>query len=445
MPDFEPVKVNERLLVIDDDPMIRKMLSDVLTAHGYVVDSVPGSSEAMESLAGHSYHLLLLDVKIPGMSGFEFLRYCKRNHPDMEIIIITGKPDLEDAVSSVKDGAFDYLAKPFSNEKLLSQIQSALAARNRKMAELAGSFLSESGAHFQTEACPLPDCRVIRQLGAGAMSTVFLVEREEHLYALKILRRNMFSGSHAEESRLARFIREADILSKVNHPNVVRIYHAGFSHDGKIPYILLEYVEGRPLTELIEQNVLTLEEKLHILRQIAQALDAVHEQQVLHRDVKPGNIILMAENKVKLTDFGIAKLAGSSLTLPHEMLGSPAYMPPEAFEHDVRLTPASDIFSLGILAYELITGVKPFHGDTVPAMIKAIREHRPAKPEKYVPGLPQSVEDFLAKLLKKNPEERYQNMKQVVHGLNVIQGNGQIDSLVSTTLKQIFNIQKDWE
>ena len=78
-------------------------------------------------------------------------------------------------------------------------------------------------------------------------------------------------------------------------------------------------------------------------------------------------------------------------------------------------------------------------------MIKAIQEHRPAKPEKYVPGLPQSVEDFLAKLLKKNPEERYQNMKQVVHGLNVIQGNGQIDSLVSTTLKQIFNIQKDWE
>jgi serine/threonine protein kinase len=121
-------------------------------------------------------------------------------------------------------------------------------------------------------------------------------------------------------------------------------------------------------------------------------------------------------------------------------------MAPEAFENDARLTPVSDIFSFGILAYELITGVKPFHCDSVPGMMKAIQESRPPKPEKYVHGLPHSVEDFLAKLLKKNPEERYQDMKQVINGINVILGNGQISGSVFTnTLKQIFNIQKDWE
>ena len=435
-----------RILVVDDDLMIRKMLSDVLAANDFEVDAVPGSSEALERLMDYKYHLLLLDAKIPGMSGAEFLRYCKHHHPDMEIIMITGKPDLEDAILSVKDGAFDYIAKPFSNERLIRQIKSALAVRNKKLANMTDPLLSQSGIHFLEAQSPDPTCKVIRQIGSGAMSTVLQVEQDGQTYALKILRKSMFSGSQSEEARLARFLREADILSKVNHPNVVRIYRAGFSSDGKTPYILLEYVDGKPLTEFIKNESLNLEEKLFILKQTAQALDAVHCQDIIHRDVKPGNILITKENKVKLSDFGIAKLAGSSLTLPHEMLGSPAYMAPEAFENDARLTSVSDIFSFGILAYELITGVKPFHCDSVPGMIKAIQESRPPRPCKFVHDLPQPIEDFLAKLLKKDPAERYQNMKQVINGINVILGNGQIvESVFTNTLKQIFNIQKDWE
>lgn len=435
-----------RILVVDDDLMIRKMLSDVLAANDFDVDAVPGSSEALERLMDYKYHLLLLDAKIPGMSGAEFLRYCKHHHPDMEIIMITGKPDLEDAILSVKDGAFDYIAKPFSNERLIRQIKSALAVRNKKLANMTDPLLSQSGIHFLEAQSPDPTCKVIRQIGSGAMSTVLQVEQDGQTYALKILRKSMFSGSQSEEARLARFLREADILSKVNHPNVVRIYRAGFSSDGKTPYILLEYVDGKPLTEFIKNESLNLEEKLFILKQTAQALDAVHCQDIIHRDVKPGNILITKENKVKLSDFGIAKLAGSSLTLPHEMLGSPAYMAPEAFENDARLTSVSDIFSFGILAYELITGVKPFHCDSVPGMIKAIQESRPPRPCKFVHDLPQPIEDFLAKLLKKDPAERYQNMKQVINGINVILGNGQIvESVFTNTLKQIFNIQKDWE
>ena len=360
--------------------------------------------------------------------------------------MITGKPDLEDAILSVKDGAFDYIAKPFSNEKLIRQIKSALAVRNKKLADLTDPLLSQSGVHFLEAQSPDPTCKVIRQIGSGAMSTVLQVEQDGQTYALKILRKSMFSGSQSEEARLTRFLREADILSKVNHPNVVRIYRAGFSSDGKTPYILLEYVDGKPLTEFIKNDSLTLEEKLYILKQTAQALDAVHGQNIIHRDVKPGNILITKGNKVKLSDFGIAKLAGSSLTLPHEMLGSPAYMAPEAFENDARLTSVSDIFSFGILAYELITGVKPFHCDSVPGMIKAIQESRPPRPCKYVHDLPQPIEDFLAKLLKKHPDERYQDMQQVIKGINVILGNGQIvESIFTNTLKQIFNIQKDWE
>lgn len=409
----------DRILVVDDDPAVRTMLYDVLTSQGYTVDLSEYSGDALEKLIDYRYRLLLLDARMPGISGFELLKYCKRHHPDMEIIMITGNPEIDDAVSTVKDGAFDYLVKPFSMEKLLSRVRDAIRTQKERLNDI--SRFSAPHEFQRHSASPLPGYHIVRTLGSGAMGVVFLVEKGSERYALKILRKS--ADDAAEEARISRFLREAEILSRIEHPNVVRIYRSGFPSDGTgVPFILMEYVEGRPLTDIIKKETPPLELKLDLIRQTADALSAVHCAGVVHRDIKPGNVLVTSGCIAKLTDFGIARITDSSLTMSHEMLGSPAYMPPEAFNSKQNLDCRSDIFSLGVLSYELLTGVKPFHGETVAEIMSAIQKVRPLDPVKLVPDLPLPVRAILARMLRKNPEQRYQSMADIVADLENLLG-----------------------
>ncbi len=412
----EAGKEEPRLLAVDDDPLIRKMLFEILAPQGYHIDLSESSGDALEKLIDYKYHLLLLDANLPGISGFELLKYCKKHHPAMEIIMITGNPELEDAISTVKDGAFDYIAKPFSIEKLQNRVKDALKQQKERLSrEVPGSGVKQYMNDAAMEQ-PLPNYRVIRTLGAGTMGVVLLVERDSKQYALKILRREGDSSVHT--SRVKRFLREAQILSQIEHPNIVKIHESGFPRTGDVPYILMEYIEGRPLTDYIKNGSLKLESKLHIISQISSALSIVHKHGILHRDIKPSNILIKNDLTAKLTDFGIARVSDSSLTMTHEVLGSPAYMPPESFNPKLPIDARSDIFSLGILSYELITGSKPFHGETVAEMMSAIQSVRPKEPRKLDPSIPQPVQDFLANMLYKNPDDRFQNAAKIVQTIN---------------------------
>lgn len=406
-----------RILVVDDDGFIRDMLKNALEPIGYHVDLAFGSGDALEKLIDYKYNLLVLDANLPGISGFELLKYCKKHHPVMEIIMITGNPELDDAISTVKDGAFDYLPKPFSIEKLLSRTEDALKHQKDELIK------SLSPANADKLNNPhnflLPEYKIIKTLGTGMMGIVFLAEKDCKQYALKVLRREGDDVGHA--ARLKRFLREAKILSQIEHPNVVRVYDFGFPKDSEIPYIVMEYVPGKSLTTFIKENKLTLEQKLYIIAQIAAALAIVHKFGVLHRDVKPSNILVTDDFIAKLSDFGIAKISDSSLTMTHEVLGSPAYMPPETFKQNKILDCRSDIFSLGIMSYELITGMKPFHGETVGEMMDAIQNARPQEPRKINPELPLSVQNLLEKMLKKKPEERFQSAAKIIEAINNLQ------------------------
>ncbi|MBN2642286.1 MAG: protein kinase [Victivallales bacterium] len=408
-----------KILVIDDDPMILELVSEILKPQGYQVDLCESSGDALERLIDYKYNLMLIDSKLPGITGPELLKYTKEHHPSIEVIIITGNPELEEAVSTVKTGAFDYLSKPFTVQKLLKTVEKALVHQQQIIEGNLGE--GARGLNSNSIMKSFPDYRVIQNLGSGSTGVVLLVEKAHKQYALKILRPS--ADWDADPESVNRFLREEKILGRIEHSNVIRIHESGVAGDEKIPYILMEYAEGKVLTYYIKERKLSLEQKIFIISQIASALVAVHKFGILHRDVKPGNVIIQEGFKVKLFDFGIAAVRDSSISSEHEIIGSPAYMAPEVFNHNHPVDNRSDIFSLGILSYELITGIKPFQGQTVDSMIEAIRTAKPIEPCKLVPELPTFVQDVLGCMLQKNPADRYASASDVLNHINSLGKN----------------------
>ena len=431
-----------RILVIDDDPMILDLISEILKPKGYHLDLCASSGQALEMLIDYKYNLMLIDSKLPGITGPELLKYCKEHHPATEVVIITGNPELEEAVSSLKIGAFDYLSKPFTVQKLLSTVEAALTQHEKNMTDMLGDGVRGLDANSIMQS--FPDYQIVRTLGMGSTGVVIQLEKNRMQYALKILRPNSSWG--LDDEAVSRFLREEKFLTRINHPNVIKIIQSGISHVGGYPYIMMEYVEGKVLTYYIKEKKLSLEQKIYIISQIAAALAAVHKLGVLHRDVKPGNVMVEEGYKVKLFDFGIAALR-DAVTATHtdlrEVVGSPAYMAPEAFDSNTKVDNRSDIFSLGILSYELITGIKPFQGQNVDSMIDAICGSRPVEPCKLVPALPECVQTLLEGMLRKNPDDRFTSASEVMARINSF-GKKSSESSIWAHLKNVIRGGKVW-
>lgn len=391
-----------RILAVDDDPTVLAMVRLCLTRAHYAVDVVEGCASALAMLKRRPYQLLITDVNMPTSSGKELLNHCRSEWPALEVILMTGQPVVRDAVETVRHGAYDYLVKPVSPDVLLKTVAEALQRQHQKQA-----YVTRTVALGQMVR---PDLKIIRTLGVGSFGMVMLAEKDGRSYALKMLKQKV----DVPPAVLQRFAREAEILSKIDHPNIVRMIDYSFHPSNDTPYILMEYAEGKDLSQLVGTDGLDLRTKLRILRQIAGALAAVHEKGVVHRDVKPHNVMVSPEYLVKLTDFGIARFAASSFsaTNPDELLGSPVYMAPESFESADLVDARSDVFSLGVLSYELITGRRPFSGAGLPQVMYAISNEPFPDPRRLVPGLPPEVGALLARMLEKKPARRFQTAAQ---------------------------------
>ncbi len=260
--------------------------------------------------------------------------------------------------------------------------------------------------------------RLERSLGQGAMGNVFLavdpeIERE---IAIKIVRTDLADADHRDEVQ-TRFLREAKIAGRLQHPNIVTIYDVG-REDGRT-FIAMEYVDGRPLSRLLRPDTpLTDAQRFLIARQTAEALCHAHERQVIHRDVKPGNILIRKDGVVKVSDFGIGKLLNGDgdLTRTGMMVGSPSYMSPEQIRGDT-LDGRSDIFSLGVVLYEMFTGARPFPGETVTALVYQILHTEPRDPTAVRPDLPPFTADILRKALAKKRDDRYADARALLRDL----------------------------
>ena len=260
------------------------------------------------------------------------------------------------------------------------------------------------------------------ELGRGAMGIVYLgydpiIERP---VAIKTMNAEAFE----EEEQKQRFLREARSAGAMQHPNIVTIYEMGM--EGDTPYIAMEYVEGQDLTELIKKGELeSLEDKLAIMEQLCDALYFAHKKEVIHRDIKPGNIRILPDGTVKIMDFGIAKKQDSDFTRTGLVVGTLSYMSPEQVQGK-PLDPRSDQFSAGVVFYQMLTGKKPFGGDNLTNVVYQIISFNVNKLE--FPGIPTVMKKIVQKMMNPDPEKRFHTCGEVSNLLKqeiqYLQGEG---------------------
>ena len=247
--------------------------------------------------------------------------------------------------------------------------------------------------------------KVLKELGRGAMGIVYLAEDEvlSRTVAIKMI---ALTGS-AEERDMheGRFRQEARAAGAVSHPSIITIYDVG--REGDTAFIAMELVEGRELRDLIRDGSLAPAQSIELVALVAEALAPAHARGIVHRDIKPGNIMVLADGRIKVMDFGIARLKEPTVkTQTGVLLGSPQYMSPEQISGQ-SLDGRADIFSLGVVLYEMLTGVKPFDAPDLTQVLFWVVNMPPKPPSERAPGLPPVVDYIIARALKKRPEERY--------------------------------------
>lgn len=289
-----------------------------------------------------------------------------------------------------------------------------------------GEVFSENGANFANKH--FGNYKIIREIGAGGMGAVFLAERDDGEFsqqvAIKIIRQSL-----ADSELINRFRRERQILANLNHPNIAKLLDGGVSASGE-PFLAMEYVEGEAITKFAASEKLNLEARLKLFLKVCAAVSFAHRNLVVHRDIKPLNILVTKDSEPKLLDFGLAKLSEHSAdektqTAFHAL--TPAYASPEQLKNEA-ITTASDIYSLGVVFYELLTCEKPFHfeGKSLEEIIKTATQREPIapsaalnaereilndEPKKIQHSLRGDLDNIALKALRKEPERRYQSVE----------------------------------
>lgn len=245
---------------------------------------------------------------------------------------------------------------------------------------------------------------ILDTAGSGGMGVVYrAVDRAlGRTVALKVLRDDLRNQPHL----VARFQREAKAFAALDHPNIVRIYSVGLI--GRIPYIAMEHIPGDPLSEiLLDRGPISWEEALMMGAEVADALACAHDSGIIHRDIKPGNILIDSEGHAHVTDFGIAKILSETtqLTVDGARLGTPQYLCPERCQNK-EITPSSDIYSLGVVLFQCISGRLPYESASTADLIQRIAGESPARLRQYVPDVPDAVERLIAHMIEKKPADR---------------------------------------
>jgi len=302
---------------------------------------------------------------------------------------------------------FDTLADAFicslrqahlsSAEHASTNPATAAPCQNRSVDEMP----AENGAG---NAIRVAGYTILEELGRGGMSVVYKARqsRPDRLVALKMI----LAGGHAGAERRARFLAEADAIGRLQHPGIVQVYEVG-EQDG-LPFLVLEYLAGGTLADRTRGQPQPLRQAAQMVETVARAVHHAHQQGVIHRDLKPGNILLTSQGQPKVSDFGLAKQERPELTATGAVLGTPSYMAPEQAEGDKRaIGPASDVYALGAILYELLTGRPPFQGATALETLEQVRSQEVVPPIHLQTRIPHDLNTLCLKSLNKEPHRRY--------------------------------------
>ncbi len=400
------------LLVVDDDESNRDILGRRLTAKGYRVLVAASGEEALAMVDRESVHMVLLDIMMPGLDGLEVLETLRRSYTSAElpVVMVTAKSDSADVVAALEAGANDFISKPIDFPIALARIQAHLRVRDasrlvspapppaeKKQSEEVGPGTVLAGK-YRLDSC----------IGKGNFGTVY---KGHHLdldldIALKVLQRRMAGTPDA----LARFQREAVSTCRVKHPNAVSV--TDFGVDRKVAFLVMELLSGHSLhEELARSGCLSVARALEVVLPICSVLSVSHEAGIIHRDIKPANVFLHRAPQgevVKVLDFGIAKLAGNAVrTVAGMILGTPTYMAPERFESG-RYDGRSDVYSLGTMLYQMLSGRVPYTPERDdPMVLAAMKVTEDASPLKEAnPELPDALSEVVMRTLSRDPGQR---------------------------------------
>jgi DNA-binding response OmpR family regulator len=370
-----------------------------------------------DDFAGAGLDLVLLDYQFGGgENGLDYLRRFRATPGFPPVIMLTAAGNEDLAVEAIRAGAADYIPKQnMTHERLVAAVQKIVESRAAPPA-----VAHDAGAHDQPPpGLQINGCQMLRRLAEGGAGTIYLARRQAtgENVVVKVMAQRLPSGEESKEAQ--RLTREYESISRVDSPRVVRMHELGVT-DGHV-YLVMEYFPQGSLRDLL-LGPLPRADVLGYVQQIAAALEIIHRAGILHRDLKPANFMRRTDGSLALIDFGTAKFAAGhahTLTATGSVVGTPNYMSPEQCS-GLELTAASDLYAVGILMYEMLTGELPYEAAT-PLAVLYKHQYAP------LPKLPKANADLqpiLDKLLAKQPEERYQRARELVQQLSALATRG---------------------
>jgi DNA-binding NarL/FixJ family response regulator/tRNA A-37 threonylcarbamoyl transferase component Bud32 len=397
------------VLIIDDDPDLRNLLVQYIRQQWPAGDiaeydplerDMPGKDFPLQS-----YDVIILDYMLGRGDGLRWLEELKKRPKCPPIIFLTGAGNEIIAVRAMKLGAADYQRKQeLTRERLITAIRDVSYGKVEKT--VTPEIAARLEGHVLGARLRIPGIKVLRLIGEGGMSRVYLASREsdDEPLVVKILRSEVMQDKRTME----RFVEEYNLVERVQSRHVARVHAHGVLDDQA--YLVMEFCEGGDLNKRLGDQPLPPEEALGIFRQLMLALGDIHEQGILHRDLKPQNLMFRRDGSLAIVDFGVAKHVDSvDRTNKGEILGTPRYMSPEQVQGralDLR----TDIYSAGVLLYQMMVGEHLFEGDTA---VEVALHHLNTPP----PALPERLERYqhlFDKLLEKDRDARFRNADEVI-------------------------------
>lgn len=406
-----------KIILVEDELSIAKIVKLTLQSAGHEVAYYLDGKSGLVALLQEKPDVLLLDINLPDMTGFDLLNILKKDsnyaYAQPPTVVLTAQDDIDHRLRGI-EFADDYITKPFSPMMLKERIQRALTLnRNLSLPAEIQELEGEIFGRYQLG----------KQLATSDHAVLYFAKHEdfEDILILKF-----FLDSNLGDKRRERFLLEIAVVSQLRHPYITPCYKIEKLQSGHI-CMVMPYIEGKKLKSVLRQNELGLELYLclHYAVQIAQALAHAHNHEVIHRDIKPDNIIVTPNNEIRMLDFGVAKLtkpgpSTQNLTSPGMLLGTMTHMAPELllnqnFDHRI------DIWSFGIVLFQMLTGKHPFKntdGDIL-ELLNNIMYHD--FPLEELQGQPKELISLIERLLKKEPQARHNSFEEVLEELNFLQ------------------------
>jgi DNA-binding response OmpR family regulator/tRNA A-37 threonylcarbamoyl transferase component Bud32 len=457
-----------RLLVVDDNELNRDILARQLINSGFEVECAHDGQTALDLVMQGGFSLVLLDLRMPEIDGLEVLRAvrCKYSATDLPVIMVTATDRSEEVVKAFQLGANDYVTKPFDFPVVLARVRSQLAQHKPGMATppesqptgSSGGARHDAGSNGDgpklkvdqaaaqtvhgmgidgwnetvaeaetrvSSAIPgkervlspgtvLGNYEILGVLGRGAMSVVY--EAHSKLLGENVALKVLPTNFRSDESAVARFQREARTAARIDHPNVVAVLDVGHWSDSY--FIAMQLVRGTTADQLIAKNGrFSWQEATRIAIETLRALSATHALGVVHRDVKPANLLMDDRGAVKLTDFGLARffelsLARGEITETGAVMGTPFFMSPEQAAGE-SVDARTDIYSLGATYFACLTGNPPFVG-TATEVMRAHCTRTPPSPRDLIADLSETCSNAVLRAMQKHPDDRFQSADEML-------------------------------